>query len=336
MAKDDFAIGLLQGLYNSGVGNPEVQERRRNQALQEAYYQRAMDNDAMDRGMVRDNTPHPETGNVVSKVMNVLFPGRGGIQEAFPTYKQDPNAMIYGQDSAGKVGLHKGSLPEGVARINDTEKGAALLASQNKPAEPNDNLLWQMLKDKEKQTRETQELQVPGYELSGNVRPTQKEAQDLRTSTAAMADFTKGIDQMIGLIDKHGSTNLFGEASGEMESLAANLKLTLKEVQKLGVLSASDIAFLEAQIFDPSSLKSLKTATPTAIKQLQTAKNRAMSLVNESLKARGFQPKGETSKQADTSKGTAPSSEDQMALEWAKSNPLDPRAQKIIQMNGGR
>ena len=41
---------------------------------------------------------------------------------------------------------------------------------------------------------------------------------------------------MIELIKEHGSTELTGEASGEMQSLAANLKLTLKEVQRLCVL----------------------------------------------------------------------------------------------------
>ena len=149
-------------------------------------------------------------------------------------------------------------------------------------------LEFQMRKDKEKKEADLKELQVPGYALGDEVRPTQKEAQDLRTASGAMADFSKGVDRMVELIRKHGSTKLTGQASGEMETLAANLKLTLKEVQKLGVLSASDIAFLEAQIFDPSRVKSIFRRTPTAIKQLETAKERAQSLLSESLKSRGY------------------------------------------------
>ena len=152
------------------------------------------------------------------------------------------------------------------------------------------SLLYQMEKDKEKKQIDIQELQVPGYALGKDVRPTQKEAQDLRQASGSMRDFSIGVDRMVDLINKHGSTKLTGEVSGEMESLAANLKLTLKEVQRLGVLSASDIAFLDAQIFDPSRVRSLGTRTETAVKQLNTAKTRAESLLSQSLKARGYSP----------------------------------------------
>lgn len=143
-----------------------------------------------------------------------------------------------------------------------------------------------------KREQDDRELQVPGYKLGKDIRPTTKEASDLRSGTAAMADFTKGVDRMLELINERGSTELTGEASGEMESLAANLKLTLKEVQKLGVLSATDTAFLEAQIFDPSKIKSVLTRKKTAVKQLETARDRAKSLTAESLKARGYTKSG--------------------------------------------
>ena len=143
-------------------------------------------------------------------------------------------------------------------------------------------------KEEKKEEESLKELQVPGYQLGSDVRPTTKEASDLRFASGSLNDFSKGVDRMKNLIEQYGSTELTGTASGEMESLAANLKLTLKEVQKLGVLSASDIAFLEAQIFDPSSTKSIFTKKDTAIKQLETAKSRAQSLLTESLKARGY------------------------------------------------
>lgn len=143
-------------------------------------------------------------------------------------------------------------------------------------------------------------LVVPGYELSGEIRPTSKEAQDLRSGVAAVGDFVSGTDRLIALIKKHGSTNLVGEASGEMQTLAANLKLTLKEVQKLGVLSASDIAFLDAQIFDPTSLKSFGTRTATALRQLETIKDRARSGVEAGLKARGYVKAASVTPQTET------------------------------------
>lgn len=150
------------------------------------------------------------------------------------------------------------------------------------------SLEYQIQKDQEKKAMDIQELQIPGYKLTGEVRPTQKEAQDLRASVSRMGDFSKGIDQMIELIKKYGSTNTFGEGSGDAESLASNLKLTLKDVAKLGVLSASDLALVEGQITDPSSLRSMGTSTKNALAKLERAKARADQLVESELRTRGF------------------------------------------------
>ena len=163
------------------------------------------------------------------------------------------------------------------------------LASANRKSDPvSASLLYQMQKDNDKKTVDIQELQIPGYQLKGDVRPTQKEAQDLRTGVAATQDFISGVDRLKELIKKYGSTNLYGAGSGEVETLAANLKLTLKEVQKLGVLSATDVAFLESQVFDPSKLKSWLTSTKTALSQLDTIQNRAKSGLQSSLTTKGY------------------------------------------------
>ena len=145
-------------------------------------------------------------------------------------------------------------------------------------------------RDQLKQSQDIQELQVPGYNLGPNVRPLPAEARDLRTTSAAVKDFVAGVDRLKELINQYGSTNIMGAGSGEMTSLASNLKLSLKEVQKLGVLSSSDIAFLDAQLFDPSRLSSLGTRTSTAQEQLDTIKSRAKSALAEALKSRGYSP----------------------------------------------
>lgn len=90
MSRNDFAAAFLQGLYNSGVGNPEVQRQEEQDKLQRAYYQSAINKNAADAGMVPDNTVHPETNKVLGMVKNVLFPGSNdnNIQMAF---KPDPN-----------------------------------------------------------------------------------------------------------------------------------------------------------------------------------------------------------------------------------------------------
>lgn len=191
-----------------------------------------------------------------------------------PKQPEIPNTL--GEIAAQRVREGKMTLEDAYKLDNEGKGGVS------------PSLVYQMEKDKKKEETDIKELQVPGYTLGSNVRPTQKEASDLRAGSGAMADFTKGVDRMISLINENGSTELTGTVSGEMASLAANLKLTLKEVQKLGVLSASDIAFLEAQIVDPSSIKSAFIRKGTAIKQLETARDRAKSLTEEATKARGY------------------------------------------------
>jgi hypothetical protein len=206
--------------------------------------------------------------------------------EAFKAKRQKESEATALSTREKELGLQKTQAE--IAKLNREATGQQMTPLQ-----------WQMEKDRQTQARELQELQVPGYQLGTDIRPTQKEAQDIRTGTAALADFTKGVDRLQELIKKHGSTNIVGEGSGEMQTLAANLKLTLKEVQKLGVLSASDIAFLEAQVFDPSSIKSWGTKTGTALKQLETIKGRARSGLAESLRARGYSASGSTGKGGD-------------------------------------
>lgn len=154
------------------------------------------------------------------------------------------------------------------------------------------SLAYQKEKDAKMAVIDEKELQIPGYTLGGDVRPTTKEAQDLRDGVGQLEGFLSGIDRLKELVKKRGSTELFGADAGEMGSLAASLKLSLKEVQRLGVLSASDTAFLEAQIGDPTELKSLFTSGGTALRQLDTTQQRARSELAARLKAKGYVPAG--------------------------------------------
>lgn len=144
----------------------------------------------------------------------------------------------------------------------------------------------------EKQSLKDAELELPGYKLGGKIRPKADEAKALREGVAQTENFLAGVARLRELVEKNGSSDFIGKDAGEAETLAANLKLTLKEVQKLGVLSSSDIAFLEAQVFDPSSKKSIFTSKGTALRQLDTITDRAQKSLAASIKSRGYEPDG--------------------------------------------
>ena len=102
MAKEDFAVGLLQGLYQGGVGNPQVNDQRRQNALQEAFMRQKMDAEAQENGMVRSKPVDPGTMNkILGEVSNVLFPGLGG--QPMPSYEPDPNAPGAFVDERGEI-----------------------------------------------------------------------------------------------------------------------------------------------------------------------------------------------------------------------------------------
>lgn len=82
MAKDDFAIGLLRGLYGAGVGNPAVNRADRAQTLQEAYLRQAQDDRMERRGFVR-----PGEAEIVSSVPE------GAVRVGGPMAPNDPSFM---------------------------------------------------------------------------------------------------------------------------------------------------------------------------------------------------------------------------------------------------
>ena len=88
MAKNDFLTGLLQGLYESGVGNPSIQREERQVALQDAFRQKQLAQQAAASGLEPVRTAQP-TGQSFQKghpiwgmFRKALFPGIGGVDEA--------------------------------------------------------------------------------------------------------------------------------------------------------------------------------------------------------------------------------------------------------------
>lgn len=99
MAKEDFGVGLLQGLYNSGLGNPQVNEARRRRALEEAQIESQTAQSASERGMRPVNIQ--QIPGFMDKLKSALFPGGGQpLQTAF---EPDPTVPKYAMSGEGEV-----------------------------------------------------------------------------------------------------------------------------------------------------------------------------------------------------------------------------------------
>lgn len=231
---------------------------------------------------------------------------------------------VYANKSAADISPLLGNLKD-IAEIGAKKEQAVAVNDIRRSAME----AAQIERDKKEQ-REMDELAVPGYELTGAVRPKDTEAKSLREAVGQIKDFEEAVGVYSGLIGKYGNTELMGPESGQMDAMAANLKLTLKELQRLGVLSSSDIAFLDAQI--PSAgLKSLGTRKETAQAQLETIKGRMRSIFDERIKAAGYKPSGAgTNSQNERLSGSSGlAKEDREAMEWLSANPNDPMADSV-------
>lgn len=138
--KNDFLTGVLQGLYQGGVGNPEANAANKQSQMELAYKQAALNQNAAKEGLVQDI--HPQTDAVIDKVRSFIFPGSGGptINTAF---KPDPSLGTYSQDTSGRTSLLPAgtAIPPGSSKL-DREKGASLLASQEKEKTPDSMLVY--------------------------------------------------------------------------------------------------------------------------------------------------------------------------------------------------
>lgn len=298
-AKKSPFLSLLEGAA-SGFGrgiDPGYQREQLALDEERAAAARAQENDAMARRMmdateVRNKTalgkagPDSKSPHPGMRFIGAVAGKNGYLQPEFKVIEPNPvnfKPQEY-RDAKGKTRI--GSYDANTGKTIQAEDDAYA----NDGGGGSQSLAYQKEKDAQKAAVDLKELQIPGYQLGSDTRPMATEAKGLRDGVAIVNDFVSGIDRLKELVQKHGATQTWGAAAGEMQTLASQLKLSLKDVQKLGVLSASDAAFLDAQIGDPSSFKSLGTTNSTALQQLETTKQRAKSAIAEKLKTSGYAP----------------------------------------------
>lgn len=154
-------------------------------------------------------------------------------------------------------------------------------------------------KREEKLSDKELKLAVPGYARTGEVMPSEQEAQKFRKATAVSDQLTKKLDRMKELVKTHGSFEYGGEAGQEMEALATEIQLLGKspELYELGVLAGPDLSLLQKITADPTSMSSLFTRDKTRQKQIDTQIESLKQKLASTSQSLGYAQKGQQKEQ---------------------------------------
>lgn len=96
-------------------------------------------------------------------------------------------------------------------------------------------------------------VRIPDTSVQPGYRPTVQGAAKVRDAKTAHDELQGAVGQLDRLYAKSG-TNMIGDDSNEQAQIVNSMKTKLKDLEKLGALSAGDYALLAAQIPDPTSL----------------------------------------------------------------------------------
>ena len=136
---------------------------------------------------------------------------------------------------------------------------------------------------------------VRGYQASPGFAPTKDDAKNLKELSAAKEIMVTTAERLKNLIDSKGTETVFGDTSDEMFSLVNDLKLQIKDVNKLGQLTGGDFALIDSKVLDPTAFGANFRGNNRYTKNLDTLIESANNRVNSTAHALGFQPAGKKS-----------------------------------------
>lgn len=145
---------------------------------------------------------------------------------------------------------------------------------------------------KAKRDESAGELNVPGYDRTGEVTQTKTEAEKARSAMGTADTVLRGIDTLKAQMKEHGNFEWGGKGGAAMDATATDLRLQLKELANLGVLSGPDYALMLKQIPDTTSLGQMFTRNDTTNSQLDSVTESIKRRVEASMKAKGYMPNG--------------------------------------------
>lgn len=147
------------------------------------------------------------------------------------------------------------------------------------------SLQYQMQKDEEKRLLVEKGTVIPGYEKTGEVEADPIEVRKLRQGVSEFETFSKDLERYKGLINKYGTSETTDrKIQGQMKALSKSLQLKIKNIAQLGVLSGSDIPFIEEPIPSPGILKTKEGM----LGAIESTEQSMRSTIENNLKLSGY------------------------------------------------
>lgn len=173
---------------------------------------------------------------------------------------------------------------------------------------------------------------VEGFNISSGSKPTPDDAKNLKEASTYGRVIGDTLENLKGLVAEKGPEIMGGKTADQMSQYVTDARLNAKELYKLGVLSGPDMDLISSVIPDPTEFGQWAKwdAQPRMIKAIEQAQKIINDRVTNIAQSRGYQ-KGlqDLVKQ----KPQQIANEDKQAIEWAMSNPNDPRAAEILKKN---
>lgn len=208
----------------------------------------------------------------------------------------------YEQQQADKIDA---DMRGGFRQTQQDEIEASRYGDKMKQQEFQNNLDLQKLglmredktaKANEKKEMALSEVAVPGYDLTGEVMPQKGEAAKLREAKGQADAFNQNLEAYKALVQKYGTSEWMGPEAARMASLSTDMKMALKNINSLGVLSQSDLDLLSSQVPDPSSFGSLFTRSATQQGGLDQLKDSSRQKFETKMAGAGYRQQGVSTK----------------------------------------
>jgi hypothetical protein len=176
---------------------------------------------------------------------------------------------------------------------------------------------------------------LPGYEKTEDYVGTPQEEMKIRKGAADVAKFTDLLGQLRSEVASADQIDLANPISSKSKSInrkLRDLQLIYKNPSfaELGVLTGPDLQILEQVVERPGAVSNLLAGKDSVLAGYDEIGKRIQSNFDTTAGVLGLR-KVESSAQApkNINQSVQLSDEDRQALEWANSNPKDPRASEI-------
>jgi hypothetical protein len=307
-------VGIIASGWGAGLSGQE------NQAIK-------MLNQEIDRDVDAQKANLSHKGNMLAAISNQMGSLRAGtemmrnIQVGMAASKMQ-EAAAAAKDPLAKARLmqNMGILQQQFLATN--QKIAAqmtvdkLSAAANSDPSKASELLNAMRKVNPEAAKALEEKYVDGM---GFAR-TAEGAKELRETVGAKNDVDSGVKRLLE-INKISGKSMSPSLRAESEAISTGLMGPLRHMMGMKTLTESDIVLLDKMLKDPTHMTSLAASNRVTLETL-------MKRMDQGLAAKA-QANGISYK-------PAPSTEDKQKefTAWAKANPNDPRAKKILQLQG--